>query len=78
MHRVENPTDIPAEPHFAVMVYRTARLWQDGDCFPGQGYWYSINIHEHWVTTNKDEIKDFIKFLQYPYAIMTVSGGYNV
>jgi len=88
--RVNKPIDIPDEPHFAVLIYKSASVTIPGDersrTNPGHGYpehTKTFDTFEHYVTTDQHLLKDeLIKLrenaLRYPdernYVVFKVAG----
>lgn len=67
MKQVHKASDVPHQPHYAVLVYKTGTVHHEGDersrTNPGHGYpAYSeeINMFEHYITLDKAEWEDFI------------------
>lgn len=85
MKRIKGPNDVPAGPHFAVILYGTRRIHHEGDersrTCPGHGYpahTETIDNIEHWVTTERSHLEEFITELDSsgndkPYVIMEVA-----
>jgi hypothetical protein len=71
MTRVKGPDDVPAVPHYAVIVYGQSSIHIPGDersrqC-PGHGYpshYETFDTFEHWVTTDPEEAKAFAVSLE--------------
>jgi hypothetical protein len=71
MTRVKDPNDIPAVPHYAVIVYGQSSVHIPGDerskqC-PGHGYpahYETFDTFEHWVSTDLEAAQDFAVSLE--------------
>lgn len=87
MKRVKGPNDIPNGPHYAVILYGVRSVYTPGDersrTHPGHGYPGGTDYFddlEHWVTTEKDYLEEFISDLEArsghnkkPYVILEVA-----
>lgn len=67
MKRVAGPSDVPSEPHFAV-IYKSESVYIEGDersrTNPGHGYPARTETYEsfeHYVTTDKTMWHSFIE-----------------
>lgn len=67
MKRINDPSEIPAVQHFAVLIYKTHSYYVPGDersrTNPGHGYpggTGHIKLVEHWVTTDDRELAKFV------------------
>lgn len=68
MKRVAGPADVPSEPHFAVIIYKSQSVHIEGDgrsrTNPGHGYPAHTETYEsfeHYVTTDKAVWHAFIE-----------------
>lgn len=68
MKRVTCPNDVPNEPHFAVIIYKSQSVYIEGDersrTNPGHGYpahTETYSTFEHYVTTDKIIRDQFIE-----------------
>ena len=68
MKLVKSKKDLPTEPHFAVILYKSQSVYIPGDersrTNPGHGYperYETYNSCEHWVTTDRTVWENFVK-----------------
>ena len=91
MKRVNSPADIPAHPHYAILVYKSQSVTIPGDersrTCPGHGYPEHTEIYtsfEHYISTVEEEVEDFITrheskaFDKAPYVVLKVQGKASV
>lgn len=72
MKLVKSKEDVPAIPHYAVIVYKTRSIYHEGDersrTNPGHGYpahTEIVNTCEHYVSIDKNDTESFVKTLHF-------------
>lgn len=69
--RVSGPNEIPAEPHWAILVFETKSVYVEGDersrTCPGHGYPAHTDVfptYEYWVVKSEDVLKKALAELE--------------
>jgi hypothetical protein len=71
MIQVKKPEDVPKEPHYAVLIYKTEPVHIPGDersrTAPGHGYpahTETYDSFEHWATPDASRLQEFVEDLE--------------